>query len=55
MIKYVKHPVSPELKQELRAKGYKILDERFKPEGYQDPDEAQDKPKKRKVAKKPAK
>lgn len=31
MIAYEKHPVSPERKSELIAKGYKIIDERFKP------------------------
>jgi plasmid stability protein len=30
-IAYEKHPVSPERKAELRAEGYKIIDERFKP------------------------
>lgn len=28
---YEKHPVSPERKAELRAKGYKIIDARFAP------------------------
>lgn len=28
---YEKHPVSPERKQELREKGYTIIDERFRP------------------------
>lgn len=31
-IAYVKHPVSAEKKQELVAKGFKIIDARFKPE-----------------------
>ena len=30
-IAYEPHPVSPERKAELRAAGYKIIDERFKP------------------------
>lgn len=30
-IKYVKHPVSKELKAELRAQGYTIIDARFAP------------------------
>lgn len=29
---YEPHPVSPERKKELRAKGYKIIDAKFKPE-----------------------
>lgn len=45
-IKYVKHPVSPEQKAKLVSEGYKIIDERFKPEGYQE-----DKPKAKKKAK----
>ena len=28
---YEPHPVSPERKAELRAQGFKIIDERFKP------------------------
>ena len=31
-IAYEKHPVSPERKAELRAKGYKIIDARFDPD-----------------------
>ena len=31
MIHYEKHPVSKERKAELRAKGLKIIDEKFKP------------------------
>lgn len=31
---YEKHPVSPERKQQLRDKGYRILDIQFMPEGY---------------------
>jgi len=30
-IAYEPHPVSPERKAELRAQGFKIIDERFKP------------------------
>lgn len=37
-VKYVKHPVTPERKQELRSQGYTILDARFAPDGYA-PDE----------------
>lgn len=33
-IKYEPHPVSPERKAELRARGYKIVDLRFAPAGY---------------------
>ncbi len=32
-IKYEPHPVSPERKAELRARGYKIVDLRFAPAG----------------------
>lgn len=32
-IHYEPHPVSPERKAELRAKGLKIIDARFAPEG----------------------
>lgn len=35
---YEKHPVSPERKAELRQKGYKIIDARFAPEGYEHPE-----------------
>lgn len=35
---YEPHPVSPERKDELRAQGYKILEARFAPEGYEHPD-----------------
>lgn len=35
---YEKHPVSPERKLELLLKGYKILDIRFAPEGWKDPE-----------------
>lgn len=31
-IAYEQHPISPERKQELINKGYKILDEKFDPE-----------------------
>lgn len=30
-VKYVVHPVSPELKVQLREQGFKILDARFAP------------------------
>lgn len=36
---YEPHPVTPERKAELRAKGYKIIDARFAPEGYEYPEE----------------
>ncbi len=32
-IAYEKHPVSPERREELINKGYKIIDVRFKPNG----------------------
>ncbi|MGY4528003.1 hypothetical protein [Pseudomonas sp. TE21394] len=35
---YEKHPVSPERKAELRQKGYKIIDARFAPDGYERPE-----------------
>jgi len=35
---YEKHPVSPERKQELTRKGYKIIDAKFAPAGWQDPE-----------------
>ncbi|RUR38546.1 hypothetical protein [Vreelandella populi] len=38
-IVYEKHPVSKERKAELRRKGYRILDERFKPQGYEYPED----------------
>lgn len=34
-IAYEPHPVSPERKAELRAKGYKIIDARFAPADWQ--------------------
>ncbi len=37
-IVYEKHPVSPERKTELRQKGYKIIDARFAPDGYEHPE-----------------
>ena len=36
-IAWEKHPVSPERKAELRAKGYQIIDAIFMPEGYENP------------------
>ena len=44
------HPVSPERKAELRAAGYRILDERFKPADPEPAAEA-DKPKRVRPAK----
>ena len=38
-IVYEPHPVSPDRKAELRAKGFKILDARFKP-ASEDPEPA---------------
>ncbi|MBX6816010.1 hypothetical protein [Pseudomonas aeruginosa] len=35
---YEKHPVSAERKAELRQKGYKIIDARFAPDGYEHPE-----------------
>ena len=32
-VKFVVHPVSPELKEELRNQGFKIVDARFAPKG----------------------
>lgn len=37
-IAYESHPCSPERKQELRDKGYKIIDAQFAPEGYEHPE-----------------
>ncbi|GAB2472116.1 hypothetical protein GCM10027082_24540 [Comamonas humi] len=34
---YEPHPVSPERKAELRAKGFQIIDVAFMPEGYENP------------------
>jgi hypothetical protein len=35
---YEPHPVTPERKADLRAKGYKIIDARFAPKGYKYPE-----------------
>lgn len=35
---YEPHPVSPERKAELRAKGYQIVDAAYAPEGYESPE-----------------
>ncbi|MFV0891289.1 hypothetical protein [Pseudomonas kurunegalensis] len=35
---YEQHPVSAERKAELRQKGYKIIDAKFAPEGYEHPE-----------------
>ncbi len=37
---YEPHPVSPERKTELRAKGFKIIDARFDPKPKKGKDEA---------------
>lgn len=42
-IKYEKHPVTPERKQQLRSQGYTIIDARFAPVGYAH-DAVQDQP-----------
>lgn len=34
---YEPHPVPPERKAELRAKGYQIIDAAFMPEGFEKP------------------
>ncbi len=36
-IAYEPHPVTPERKRELNAKGFKIVDIAFAPEGYKAP------------------
>lgn len=38
-IYYENHPVSAKRKAELVAKGYKVLDAKFKPKGYTNPGE----------------
>ncbi|QJQ21397.1 hypothetical protein HG549_16175 [Pseudomonas sp. SK] len=35
---YERHPVSAERKNYLRRKGYKIIDAKFAPEGYEHPE-----------------
>lgn len=35
---YEPHPVTPERKEELRNKGYKIIDAAYAPEGYEYPE-----------------
>lgn len=47
MVNYMKtifepHPVSPERKRELRAKGYTIIDVAFAPKGYEHPEKVTD-------------
>ena len=37
-IAYEQHPVSPERKAELREAGFKIVDERFKPDSESTPE-----------------
>lgn len=52
-IMYVSHPVTPELKADIRKQGYKIVDVRFKPDELPDGDKVyEDRPKRktRKVA-----
>lgn len=36
-IHYEPHPVTPERKAELRAQGFKIVDAKFAPEGFEQP------------------
>jgi hypothetical protein len=43
---YLKHPVSPEEKAKYRAEGFRIIDERFKPEEVE-----AEKPKRKRKAK----
>lgn len=43
---YEPHPVSPERKAELRSKGYRVLDAKFAPEGWVDPEAPKRKPRK---------
>lgn len=45
---YEPHPVSPERKAELRAKGYKIIDARFAPDIEAKPEPKQTKRQRRK-------
>lgn len=47
---YEKHPVTQERKDELRAKGYKIIDARFAPSGWIDPEAPKPVRRMRKVA-----
>ena len=47
-IHYEPHPVTKERKAELRAKGLKIIDARFMPDGYEPP-KAKRKPRKKAV------
>lgn len=48
MIHYEPHPVTKERKAELRAKGLRIIDARFAPDGYEPP-KAKRKPRKKAV------
>lgn len=45
-IKYLKHPVSKDEKAKYRAQGFTIVDLKFAPEGYEEPEQP-----KRKAAK----
>ena len=49
MIYYEPHPVSPERKAELIRKGYQILDARFAPADWKDPEAPKPTRRKRKV------
>lgn len=44
-IAYVEHPVSKELKSQLKAEGFKVVDLVFKPEKLEDGDKVVEKPK----------
>lgn len=44
-IAYEKHPISDERVKELNTQGFKILDERFKPEDHKEPTKSTTKPK----------
>jgi len=39
---YVRHPVSAEAASKIRALGYRVVDSKFKPEGYENPPYAGD-------------
>ena len=54
-IAYVEHPVSKELKTELKTSGFKILDLSFKPEQLEDGDKVVEKPKAKQKAEPKAK
>lgn len=47
---YEKHPITAERKAELRAKGYRILDAKFAPADWVDPEATKPKPKRSRKA-----